>query len=114
LKGFLFDENIPLLVNVPTALPLYSTQALGSSPTDSHIWNTAKLEDWVIVSKDTDFSHRMMLSKPPPWIIHIRVGNMRKKQFNAFIEKVWPEVEKFLPSCKIINVYADRIDAIRS
>jgi predicted nuclease of predicted toxin-antitoxin system len=113
LTGFLFDENLPWRRSFVPSLPVTITTALGASPTDSTIWNHARGHSLVIVTKDADFSHRIMLSTPPPWIVHLRFGNLRRKEYHALLAKMWPHIEALLPVHKLICVYADRIEAFR-
>ena len=54
-----------------------------------------------------------MLSAPPPWIVHLRFGNLRRKEYHALLAKMWPHIEALLPTHKLICVYADRIEAFR-
>ena len=42
---------------------------------DSAIWNYAKLNDFTIASKDSDFQQRSLLYGSPPKFIWLRVGN---------------------------------------
>ena len=48
---------------------------------------------------------------PPPWIVHLRFGNIRREEFHRFLASVWPQIESFLPAHKLVCVYADRIEA---
>ena len=73
----------------------------------------ARDNDLVIVSKDTDFSHRIMLASPPPWVLHLRFGNLRRHDFHALFARRWPRIETLLPEHKLLNVHADRIEAVR-
>jgi predicted nuclease of predicted toxin-antitoxin system len=66
----------------------------------------------VIITKDSDFSHRIMLSSSPPWIVFLRFGNMRRADFLLLLARVWPQVEELLPANKLISVFSDRIEAI--
>ena len=113
MKGFLFDENTPRRLTFSPGLPVCHSKDLGHSPSDTEIWNYASLKELVIVSKDADFSNRIMLSNPPPWIVRLRFGNMRKKAFHACLEKAWPSIESLLPAHKLINVFENRIEGIR-
>jgi len=113
LRGFLFDENAPRRLTFSPRLPVCHAEKLGQSPSDTEIWNYARLEELVIVSKDADFSNRIMLSYPPPWIVHLRFGNMRKAAFHACLEKAWPSIEALLPDHKLINVFENRIEGIQ-
>lgn len=65
------------------------------------------------MSKDADFSHRMMTQTPPPWVVHVRFGNLRLKDFQATLARLWPAIEALLPEHKLINVYLDRIEAVK-
>jgi predicted nuclease of predicted toxin-antitoxin system len=112
MKGFFFDENLPGRIQFKPNLPLVSGKDLGTSPTDTQVWEFARKRELVIVSKDADFSERIILNKPPPWVVHLRFGNMRRKDFHALLTRVWPQVETLLKTHKLINVYADRVEGI--
>jgi len=113
VNGFLFDENIPCQTTLSASLPVLHATDLRSSISDSEIWTYAKQNSLVVVTKDTDFSNRIMVSTPPPWIVHLRFGNLKRKEYHSFLRRVWPQVEQLLPLHKLINVYFDRIEAIQ-
>lgn len=54
-----------------------------------------------------------MLESPPPWIVHLRFGNLRLREYHALLAKMWPLIEALLPEHKLICVYADRIESFR-
>ena len=97
MKGLLLDENIPTRLTFTPLLPVYHVTDLGASPSDSMVWSHARDNEYVILTKDADFFHRILLSDPPPWVIHLRIGNMRKRDFHAFLARIWPRVETLLP-----------------
>ena len=101
MKGFFFDENLPTRIQFKPSLPLVSDQDLGSSPTDTEVWEFARKRELVIVSKDADFSERIILATPPPWVVHLRFGNMRRKAFHGLLARVWPQVESLLKTHKL-------------
>lgn len=113
MNGFLFDENLPTGPGFSLSLPVSHALDVGASPTDSELWAFARQRSMVIVTKDADFSDRILVSMPPPWIVHLRFGNMRLKEFQRFLAAVWPQVESLLPTNKLVCVYADRIEAFR-
>lgn len=96
MKGFFFDENLPQRILFSPKLPVVSISDLGSSPTDSEVWEFARQRELVIVSKDADFSDRIIVQTPPPWVVHLRFGNLRKKDFHALLSRVWPQLETLL------------------
>ncbi len=78
---------------------------------DTFIWDYATQNDLVIVTKDTDFSDRMLLASPPPRVVHIRLGNMRLRELHAYLANAWPQVEALLHTSKLIDIYPNRIEA---
>ena len=42
---------------------------------DDIIWNFAKTNDYILVSKDSDFHQKSLLWGHPPKFIYLRVGN---------------------------------------
>ena len=92
----LLDENLSDKI-VPNIMDLYPNsvhvKALGLTNTDdSIIWDYAKENDYVIVSKDSDFHQRSILYGHPPKFIYLRIGNS--------------------PTLKIINILRDNFDII--
>lgn len=59
---------------------------------DSIIWNYAKDNDYVIISKDSDFHQRSILYGHPPKFIYLRIGNS--------------------PTSKIVNILRDNFAVI--
>ena len=43
---------------------------------DTQVWRCAQENGAVVVTKDADFTDRIMSSFPPPRVIHLRVGNL--------------------------------------
>ena len=66
----------------------------------------------MILTKDADFGHRILSSEPPPWIVHVRLGNLRLRPFMQRLISVWPTIESLLPKHKLITVLPDRIEGI--
>lgn len=112
MKGFLFDQNLPSRLGFRPSLPVVLATTLGFNPTDTELWNHARQERLAIVSKDADFSDRIIVAAPPPWVVHLRFGNLRRKEYHAHLTRVWPQVEALLKSHKLVNVYADRVEGV--
>ncbi len=75
----LLDENISsklvkfLMKDFPGSSHIDYLKMQGS--TDTNIWEYAKNENFIIVSKDNDFRQRSFLFGSPPKVIWISVGN---------------------------------------
>ncbi|HKK10948.1 MAG TPA: DUF5615 family PIN-like protein [Bacteroidales bacterium] len=109
---YLVDENLPYyfsLWNKPEFIHVYD---LNQVKTDEYIWNYAKEKNLTIITKDTDFSNRILFHDPPPRVIHFKTGNMKIKQFHVFIQNNWPEISSTSVYHKLTNVYNDRIEGI--
>ncbi|MGB5770373.1 MAG: DUF5615 family PIN-like protein [Crocosphaera sp.] len=75
----LLDENLSERI-ITKILDLYPNsnhvKTLGLLNTDDAIiWEYAKVNDFVIVSKDSDFHQRSLLYGHPPKFICLRIGN---------------------------------------
>lgn len=112
MRGYLLDENLPGRLLPTTQWPIFHAREFGPSLTDSQLWTIATQHELAIVSKDADFAERILVITPPPWVIHLRVGNLRLAEFKETIAHLWPQVETLLPRYKLINVYRDRIEAV--
>ena len=113
MNGFLFHENLPSKIQFTPSVPIIHVSILGNSPSDTHIWEYAKETGLVIVTKDADFSDRLMLDLSPPKVVHLRFGNMRKSAFHSFLARVWSRIEDLVIDHKLINVYLDQIEAFK-
>jgi predicted nuclease of predicted toxin-antitoxin system len=94
------------------SLPFFNARELGEAASDSELWEYAKAHDLVIVTKDADFSDRMMASDPPPRVVHLRIGNLRLPAYHDFLAGVWPRLETLIEPNKLINVYLDHCEVI--
>jgi predicted nuclease of predicted toxin-antitoxin system len=112
MKGFLFDGNVPSRLRFSPKLPVIPLSAVGRNPSDTQIWEYARKHNLVIVSKDADFSDRIMASSPPPRVVHLRFGNLRRKEYHALLARLWPQIESLLKTNKLVNVYAGRLEGI--
>jgi len=77
---FLIDENLsPRLVvalraSFPDSVHVETLRLRGCD--DSRVWEAARAEGLVILTKDDDFNARSVLLGAPPKVVHLRVGNV--------------------------------------
>ena len=78
----LLDENLSrrIVPMLQTAYPGSSQIALLEleTATDRDIWEFAKLHDFVIVTRDSDFHELSTLFGTPPTLIWLKTGNQSK------------------------------------
>ncbi len=87
----LLDQNLP-----PRLCPLLADLFPGSvhvrdvamsAASDEEIWEYAKTNDCIIVSKDSDFQARSLLYGSPPKSIWLRVGNCDVKTIERLLRR---------------------------
>jgi len=108
---FVIDENLPYYFNLWHNKTCIHVFDLPEILTDEQIWEYAKTNNLTIVTKDADFSNKILFSSSPPKVIHLKIGNMNISELHDFLNKVWPSVETELAKHKLINVFQDRIES---
>ena len=111
MPAYLLDQNIPSRIKPFHNSDFVSSKSLGLTHSDSLIWEYAKSFNLVIVTKDTDFRLRLLLTGPPPKVVHLCMGNCSVKEFREMIDKLWPKVEALLKLHSLVTVYSDTVFA---
>ena len=95
----LFDENLsPHLVDklaseYPGSLHVRSVGLLGKE--DATIWEYARQNDLIIVSKDNDFRQLIFLKGPPPKVVWLSVGNAGTEAICRLLQDNLSSLEAF-------------------
>ena len=109
MKGILIDENLPKSLLISTPYPVIHAIELGSGISDSALWAYAEENQFVILTKDTDFFNRILFSQAPPWVVWVRYGNVKRKVLENRISSIWPEIERLLEGYKLVEIFKDNI-----
>ena len=95
----LFDHNlsprlVSLLVDIyPDSNHLY---LLGlDQESDYYVWEIAKIQDYIIVTKDSDFNELLILKGFPPKVIWIRLGNCSTKTIESLLRDNYEAILSF-------------------
>ena len=64
--------------------------------TDTVVWEHAKAEDYVLVSKDNDFRQRSFQFGAPPKVVWLSVGNAGTAVISRLLRESREEIECFL------------------
>jgi predicted nuclease of predicted toxin-antitoxin system len=87
----LFDQNLaPRLVrSLADIYPdsLHVREVGLAEADDKEVWEYAKQNDLIIVSKDNDFQQLSLLYGSPPKVIWLRVGNCNVKQVEELLRR---------------------------
>jgi predicted nuclease of predicted toxin-antitoxin system len=113
MPDFLIDANLPAKISIWQNQRFIHINTLDPYWDDEAIWQYAKTNELTIISKDKDFLIQQLLKGTPPKIVHIKFGNLKLIDFISVIETCWDEVELLLNNHTLINLYSDRIEAIK-
>ena len=98
----LLDENLSDRI-IYKIIDLYPdsqhVKTLGLINTDDAlIWEFAKFNNFVIVSKDSDFHQRSLLYGHPPKFIYLRIGNSPTSKITAILRDNFSMITEFYNS----------------
>lgn len=113
MHRFLIDVNLPRKFRVWHTEEYMHQSDLDPSASDAHIWEYAKTHKLTIVTKDSDFSGRVLLFGTPPRVIHLKIGNMPLKAFHDFISSRWTEIIGLSENHSLVVVYQDHMECIK-
>lgn len=112
MPRFLIDVNLPYRFSLWRGDDFVHVRDIDDRLKDRQVWEYARERDMVIVSKDADFSNLVMSSSPPPRVVHVRLGNMRMREFHAVLHRYWPWVVANISRFRLIRIYPERIEGI--
>ena len=95
----LFDENLsPKLPNCVSDLfpnSLHVRDVGMKATTDSVVWDYAKENDFMIVSKDADMHDLSLVFGNPPKVIWLRLGNCSTRQVENLLRQDFETIKLF-------------------
>lgn len=107
----LLDENlsrriVPLLVTDYPGTSQVALLGLEQS-SDLDLWDYAKENDYVIVTKDADFHELSIVNSAPPKVIWLKIGNVSKVEVaRTLLEKRESiEIALAMDATKCVEVY---------
>ena len=95
----LFDQNLShrlvgqLAVEFPGSAHVRDV-GLAAAP-DPDVWAHAAANEFVIVSKDTDFQHRALRYGHPPKVIWVRLGNCSTSTVATLLRSRLADIQAF-------------------
>ena len=87
MPTYLVDVNLPYYFSLWHNSDFVFVKDLNDTWKDTEIWNYALARGLIILTKDTDFFERVLVSKTHPKVIQICCGNLVMKEFFLLMEK---------------------------
>jgi predicted nuclease of predicted toxin-antitoxin system len=112
VRRLFIDENLPRTLGDKLASEFLHSTDLGERLSDEEIWRRGRVGDWIVLTQDTDFFDRLVLEGPPPRVVWVRTGNLRRRAMEELLVRVWPEVERLLEKAALVEIHADVVEGI--
>ena len=113
MSRYLVDANLPYYFSLWAGEEFVHQADLGADWSDGKIWEYAKSHHLTIITKDADFSNRIMMTTSPPRVVHIKTGNMKLSEFYHFLSTQWEEILEMSQNHKLVNVYKNELYAVK-
>ena len=112
MATYLIDINLPYYFGLWNSSDFIHQRDLNPKWSDDEIWKYARENNLTILTKDVDFSYKIMLNNPPPKVVHIQFGNLKMKLFYEVMNRLWNPILEMNSNHKLVNVFIDRIEGI--
>ncbi len=113
MPRYLVDANLPYYFSLWNNEAYIHQYDIDSRHKDSQLWDYAKEHNLTIITKDSDFSDRILTVQPPPCIVRLAIGNVRMRRFHQIVQPVWEEICQLSETHKLVVLYEDRIEAVQ-
>ena len=113
MPKYLIDVNLPYYFSLWNTPDFVHQKDINDEWSDETIWQYAKENNLVIITKDKDFSVKQLISGAPPKIIHIRFGNVSMKMFFQILSVCWSNIETLISNHNLVNIYHNKLEAIK-
>lgn len=111
--SFLVDVNLPKYFSFFNTHNFVFVSDINLQMNDTEIWNYALKNDLVILTKDTDFYNRFLVSINAPKIIYFQLGNCSLKQLHLYFNDNWNKIQTEIENSKLIIAKEKHIECIR-
>ena len=111
--SFLVDVNLPKHFNFFNDHRYVFVSDINLQMTDSEIWDYAFKNELVILTKDTDFYNRFLVSKNTPKIIYFQLGNCSLKQLHQYFNDNWVKIQSEIENSRLIIAKENHVECIR-
>ncbi len=112
-SSFLVDVNLPKFFSFFNSNEFIFVSDINLQMTDTEIWNYALENKLIILTKDTDFYTRFLISENAPKIIYFQLGNLSLKQLHHYFNDNWEKIQSEINNSKLIIAKEAKIECVR-
>ncbi|WP_410522742.1 DUF5615 family PIN-like protein [Pedobacter sp. BS3] len=81
----------------------------GNTTTDSNTNMLSILEEYILITKDSDFYYSYISSRKPHKLVFVKLGNMRLKELKSYFERNASAIIKLLEEYSFLILEPERI-----
>jgi predicted nuclease of predicted toxin-antitoxin system len=112
-SSFLVDVSLPKYFSFFNESHFIFVSDINLRMSDTEIWNYALENELIILTKDTDFYNRLLVSENAPKVIYFQLGNFSLKQLYQYFTDNWIKIQFEIDSAKLIIAKETHIECIR-
>jgi predicted nuclease of predicted toxin-antitoxin system len=112
---FLLDANIPpSLADELSGHEVIHVSSFphGTSSKDREINEYSFQNNCILITKDSDFYDSYLVSKKPPKLILVKLGNQRLRDLRFYFRKNWQLIEDLIKTHSLIVLTPDSIKVL--
>ncbi len=113
MAKYLIDANLPYYFGLWNNSDYVHVKDIDDTMSDDEIWEYAKNNHLIIITKDADFSLKVLSGGHLPKVIHLKFGNLKMNKFHELLSRIWSDIEQLGANNTLVNVYSDRIEAVK-
>lgn len=110
--SFLVDVNLPKYFSFFNTNCYFFVSDINLQMTDTEIWDYALKNEFIILTKDTDFYNRFLVSSTAPKIIYFQLGNCSLNQLHHYFNQNWDRIQLEIENSRLIIAKENHIECI--
>ncbi|MBI9039228.1 MAG: DUF5615 family PIN-like protein [Bacteroidales bacterium] len=110
--SFLVDVNLPKYFKFFNTDNFFHVVDIDPSMTDSKIWQYALENNFIILSKDSDFYYKCILSSQSPKIVYFQLGNLTLNELYDYFTINWEKILSQLSKGNLIIAKRHSVEVI--
>ncbi len=110
--SYLVDVNLLKYFNFFNDGSFIFVSDINLQMSDTEKWDYALKNDLVILTKDTDFCNRFLVSSIAPKINYFQLGNCSLKQLHLYFSENWDKIQAEVENSKLIIAKENHIECI--
>ena len=111
--SFLVDVNLPKYFNFFNDKRFVFVSDIDLQISDTEIWDFAFKNEFIILTKDTDFYNLFLVYSTAPKIIYFQLSNCSLKKLHQYFNDNWSQIEAKIETSRLIIAKENHIECVK-